>query len=911
MAASNKRSYTMAAEAATEIVSQKLEILLSHPVQLGCLSMETQANAAKEKLAMIQKFFSTQDGPSDSTEWLMRLLRAMFDAEVFIDKFHLRDARWRHMATRPLTVLVPKYMLYRDLSNLVNDIEELCQDQNVISIVGEQGTGKTFLARLVYKEAMYLGFNPRAWVHVSAGMDTGEFLFEILKQVDNLVGDMRGMSLYQITDKLYKQLATTKKFLIVLDDVQPSNEQLLQRFLMILPLPSEGCIITTTRDDGIAKAISPHEDLIMLIDFGQEEIQKMLAKKLHRAPDAKSLTDVEKAMIERCRGLPLYISLLGGLLSNAGEHERTALPKDGPMMTLSDILELSYHRLPNHLKPCFIYMALFPVASPIPTKRLVRLWLAEGLLDLYCHNREVNTTRLPEDVGETFILELADRNMIDVVSWRGDGSPKACQMLTSLYDMILLIAKSTGLLHIHAAGKSKDRNNHDPTGQQQQLPAQTRERARVRWLAEHMSVVTDSSGGSYPDLNLDHVRSFLSFYPRRGILTKDISKFLRKLTSKTDYSLLRVLDLEGVYKPSLQGVLHKLVLLRYLGLRSTVLDSIPREVADLHYLETLDIKHTNITSLPSSLWKARNLRHLHINWFYVNLKKILKACSNNDMALAQLQTLSGLVIGEVNENLMRDHTDSLTTLTTLKLFLQRSDTDTDTSGAAGKAVADWISFRLTNLQSLTFGVIQEAMPRKEAEPAKETKPSHIGPSPKLSLAEKHHNLFKLYLLGQLEKPIWTELLPGSLRVLTLSGSKVKIDMMPELGGLLRNLRTLRLLADSFLGTSLRFIKDGFPSLMILKIWRLPQLEKVIIEQGAMQHLKELECRFLKSMKVVEGIEKCEELETICVVVKKGAKDFGDRLKKEARDTTNPILKTNSVNQEGQHAFKLNNTLIDN
>ncbi|XP_039159115.1 uncharacterized protein LOC120288917 [Eucalyptus grandis] len=307
------------------------------------------------------------------------------------------------------------------------------------------------------------------------------------------------------------------------------------------------------------------------------------------------------------------------------------------------------------------------------------------------------------------------------------------------------------------------------------------------------------------------------------------------MTSENNYSLLRVLDLEGVYKPSLQGVLHKLVLLRYLGLRSTVLDSLPSTISDLHYLETLDIKHTNITSLPSSFWKARNLRHLHLNWFYIDLKNILKACSNNVNALTQLQTLSGLVIGEVKETSGLEN--SLTTLTTLKLFLQHSDNDT--SGAAGKTIAHWISFRLTNLQSLTFGVIQEAkpvevamkvdQPAQEAEPAEEAEPteevaeeaepakeatkvsepekeaepvpevvepakeeveptkeatkvsepekedkkegkkeakpvtSQIGTIPELSLAEKHHELLELYLLGQLHKPIWTQLLPISLR----------------------------------------------------------------------------------------------------------------------------------------------------
>lgn len=147
---------------------------------------------------------------------------------------------------------------------------------------------------------------------------------------------------------------------------------------------------------------------------------------------------------------------------------------------------------------------------------------------------------------------------------------------------------------------------------------------------------------------------------------------------------------------------------------------------------------------------------------------------------------------------------------------------------------------------------QEAQPSEEAKPTKEgtkvseptkedkkgAKPmtSQIGPIPEPSLAEKHHELLELYLLDQLNKPIWTQLLPISLRVLTPSGLKLDIDMMPQLGGLLKQLRTFRLLANSFLGTCLRFAKDGFPSLMILKIWKLPRLENVIIE-GAMLHLK--------------------------------------------------------------------------
>ncbi|KAF8011047.1 hypothetical protein BT93_J1610 [Corymbia citriodora subsp. variegata] len=848
---------------------------------------------------MAAEFFRTQDRLSLSTVgWLGQLLQAMYGAEEFIDKFHFREARGRHealhMAMRPPAALISKYKLWRDLSNLVNKMQEFFQDQCLTGkeeakgktrkepagsssparvpeqdeklarltrlwdwqasmnmlwqkekekikesigrketspgilgctlIWGEQGVGKTFVTRCVYREAMYLGYECCVWVRLSASMDIQELLFEITKQMGKLAREVKDMNLQEMTEMHPIELARGKKFLIVLDGVHPSNVQLLPRLVSVL-YHGRGHIIITTQDRIVLNMSFFEERRIELKKLESKQSRKMLAGKLHRVPDGQSLSH-EEGLIETCQGLPLRISLLSGLLPNAGEQERAALAKDGSKMSLLDLLQLSYHKLPAHLKPCFIYMVLFPRASPVPTRRLVRLWLAEGLLDPHCYDGERKPTRTPEDVGETFVLELAERNVIEVVSWRADGFPKTCHMLNSLYDMIRPIAVGTGLLHVHATSKSKDENDHHPTGQQQQLLAQPRE-TKVRWLAEHTNIVRDSRRGSYPGLNLRHIRSFLSFYMRRGMVTKDISMFLRNMTSKTAYNLLRVLDLEGVYRPSLQGVLHKLVLLKYLGLRSTALHSIPSAVADLQYLETFDIKNTYITSLPNSFWKSRNLRHLHLNWFYINWKTILKGGSNNVMALTKLQTLSGLVIGEVKEDSMTVHMDNLTTL---KLFLHQLNRDT--SGTAGEAVAAWISSRLTNLQSLTFG---------------------------------HHGLSTLYLLGQLKEPVWTELFPVSLRVLTLSGSRVEADMMAELGALLKQLRTFRLLANSFLGTSLRFAEKGFLSLRTLKIWKLPNLRELIIEGGAMPQLKELELRHLDAMKNVQGIKECQKLENICVI----------------------------------------------
>ena len=95
-------------EATVQILLQKLDILLSHPLCAECLPMQNRAKSAKAKLARIQVHFSTQYRPSETTEWSGRLRRAMYNAEEFIDKFYLREARERHkalhMATWPIEI---------------------------------------------------------------------------------------------------------------------------------------------------------------------------------------------------------------------------------------------------------------------------------------------------------------------------------------------------------------------------------------------------------------------------------------------------------------------------------------------------------------------------------------------------------------------------------------------------------------------------------------------------------------------------------------------------------------------------------------------------------------------------------------------------------------------------------------
>ncbi|KAK9989553.1 hypothetical protein SO802_029792 [Lithocarpus litseifolius] len=678
--------------------------------------------------------------------------------------------------------------------------------------IGDEAVGKTALARNVYNRLdIRQRFPWRAWLHVSGDLEYKDLLLIILKQLPTSeLKDLDLMGEEELSGMLFKYLMK-HRFLIVLDDVQDQPVDVWHKLFRCFGDAVNGSrVILTTRDFNIAIQADPWSSPLELRPLTEEKSWSLFLKKVGRPEYSKELNDLRGDILRICDGLPVAIVLLGGILS-ALDHEEwsrvigLAKKRIGSPSRLANIVDFGYDQLPSVLKPCFLYLALFPKAYEIPIRRLLQLWLAEGFVQF------IPDGRIPEDEAKRYLEELVCRNMIEIAKWKSDGSPKTCRMPTYLYDDFLPKANDIGFLHVHHC-KSKCTSKDSPE-------------SYIPRLADKFRVESSTSKSHTRQL-----RSYVSFNSeKRDTSNSGIGMFLKTMIKRRGFVLLKVLDLEGVYKPSLPKKLGKLQNLRYLGLRWTGLDTCPESVGDLPCLETLDLKYTNITTLPSSIWKAKKLRHLYMNEMFI--QKPPKE------SLPNLLTLMELHIGANCPYIYK--LDEFTSLRKLGLTCHSK---------SAVVTAECIS-KLGNLQTLRL---------KSRDP--------FGQPVELVLApmKEHRTLSNLYLFGEILKEDDIRNVPRNLRTLTLSMSGLKKDPMPVLGDpdLLPQLNTLRLFGRSYVGSDMTCHSAHFPNLRVLKMWKLEELKQWTVKQGAMRQLVELEIRCCEKLESSVELEKLGSLKEL-------------------------------------------------
>ncbi|CAL5334281.1 unnamed protein product [Camellia sinensis] len=652
-------------------------------------------------------------------------------------------------------------------------IDENEKSLRMISLVGEEAIGKTTPARKVYNRLdIRQHFQSRAWFHVPKEFSYKDVLLVILRQTPNLLKDIELMKENELSIFLFKILMELR-FLIVLDDICTTDDWL--KFVSPFADAENGSrVIITTRDSKVASEVDPWSHPLNLMQLTEEDTWALYKAE----PDNSShnnLNNVKAEILRLCRGLPMAIVLLGGLLSTVELSEWSTVIDhllDQDHHFLKCIVDLSYEKLSSRLKLCFLYLVMFPKSYEIPTRRLLQLWVAEGF---------VQTSNEPsidsQDIAMTCLKELERRNMIEIAERKSDGSPMTCRMPCFLYNIFLPKAEDIGFLHAH-------RLNSDCTLADSHI---------IRRIADQFLGVKSTS-----ESHTQNLCSYVSLEAQKRVTSNTkIGNLLNSLVNKgKSFIPLKVLDLEGVYKPWLPEKLGQyLKNLRYIGLRWTGLYTCPEFIGDLQCLETLDLKYTNITALPSSIWKAKSLRHL-----YMTGVSIRKPSSKESLtSTSKLETLTGLLIGskeESDEENDNYRPDRFTGLKKLGLTCHSKSVDKTVKCISRHDKLETLKLRS---RDLPFG-----------------QPSDLVLSP----LKDHQTLSKLHLFGLIKDGIHN--LPLNLKILTLSMSGLRKDSMRVLGKLPR-LNILNLFTRAYVGEKIRCLSGEFRELRVLKLWKLEDL----------------------------------------------------------------------------------------
>jgi hypothetical protein len=178
-------------------------------------------------------------------------------------------------------------------------------------------------------------------------------------------------------------------------------------------------IVTTRLDDVAVNAChNDHACIYIMKHLEEQDSRRLFFNRVFGSNNVcpPQFQYISAEILKKCGGLPLAIITIAGLLASSearslNEWESIknvlgAMSATKPTLEeMRGILNLSYMHLPVYLRPCLLYLAMYPEDCEIWRDDLVKQWIAEGFIcsmpgvDLY-------------DVAESYFNDLINRSLI-------------------------------------------------------------------------------------------------------------------------------------------------------------------------------------------------------------------------------------------------------------------------------------------------------------------------------------------------------------------------------------------------------------------------------------------------------------------------------------------------------------------
>ncbi|MQM18182.1 hypothetical protein Taro_051168 [Colocasia esculenta] len=455
----------------------------------------------------------------------------------------------------------------------------------IIGIYGMGGVGKTTILQRINNEFFESGrqgsFDRVIWVTVSQTVS--------IPNIQKQIAERLGLSLSDSVTEggnagvLLKALSK-ERFLVLLDDIWRAID--LQGEIGI-PKPQgrrrNSKIVFTTRSSQVCNGMDADKKVRVkpLDKAASRELfcSKLRTEVIRTNPGIGLLS---QQVIDKCGGLPLALITVGRAMADrediqdwedavkALDHRPERL--EGMDDQVLRCLKFSYDYLKkDNMRSALLFCAMYEEDEEIRIPELVDYWVGEGLVDDENDGGEgsMNDARA---AGQALINKLLDACLLEPGTWSS-----RVKMHDAVRDMALWINrheynKVDGFLAWDSIIRREDREHI--------------KRIRLRYKD------LEEDARFNPDV-------ILSCSSNRTLLLQGVRglrpPILQGIASGSMKSTLRVLDLwDSDTRGELPAEVGLMAELRFLGLSSTRITSLPKELGNLVKLRQLELRYTNI-----------------------------------------------------------------------------------------------------------------------------------------------------------------------------------------------------------------------------------------------------------------------------------------------------------------------------
>ncbi|KAL5565334.1 hypothetical protein UlMin_028498 [Ulmus minor] len=708
---------------------------------------------------------------------------------------------------------------------LLSDFETK-KNVSTIAIVGIGGLGKTTLAQLIFNdEEVKKCFQPKAWVCVSDVFDVKLLVQKIVKSVGGTSPD-QNPDLEQLQTQLRSHIEG-KKYLLVLDDVWNENSAEWDKLATLLQSGARGSrILITTRSETVATATRTTRTYQLRgLDEGKSlDLFRTMAFEEGKQPaDNWGLAEIEREIVDKCKGVPLAIKSIATLLRSRlirspdpekewklfKESELAEIANEDESDMIIPTLRLSYKNLPSHLKHCFSFCRLFPKDHEIDVAKLIRLWIAQGFIKP-SENRRLSL----EDVGREYFVDLLWRSFFQEAIRDEFGNIRSCKMHDLIHDLAISVA-GKGIITLDQSNYNTQRMGSSGSG------------TNTKNVRHAYADFGDNDSRQIPEFWLEQ-KKLRSLALSSRVINPNL------VVAVSNFKFLRSLSLIGMRFKILPDKVGELIHLRYLDLSYNRIEVLPDSITRLHHLETLILENCDdLERLPQDMKQLVNLRHLELSGC-----SCLTHMPHGIGELTSLQTLSLFKVVDGNNDQLSSQCARLGELSGLnnlqgELWIvelgHKKDVASETKAAKLKDKEQlqslYLSWKWTNVENIEI-MEDDGMALDGFQPAQTLKALHVENYMGLRISDWLSSLTRLQSLG-------------------ISGCSSLVSLPNEIGNL-SSLESLDISGCSSL-VSLPNEIGNLSSLQSLDIRRCSSLVSLPNEIGNLSSLQSLDIRGCSSL----------------------------------------------------------------